>query len=358
MIVLAALHVAHAAPEDPGPFAVAHRPFSTVTASRGRLEGVVFGPTGGGSYPLVALLHGWTGEPADYEELAEHVASWGYAVMLPGTNTGLLPDVDDYAADTAAMMEGVATLSATPGSAIEGLVDPAAPWSAVGHSMGGGTLAPLTDLEPRIDVIVGLEAAGSTAAHEQMFRAFPGAVLMVAGSADQVVPARVVHDWFELALAARRDVYVEIAGSGHLGPNDLDVPFLPDPMPRDEQQRLHRRLVVAFLEAEVRGDEDLYAEILDPAEPLSVESDCADPVLVVSGTDAALLGRGNATARVGTSPGTGSTPTPYGLVELDPATTTVAPLPLGADGVGAMVVPRGYVQALASGTLTRTLEVP
>ncbi|MCA9494869.1 MAG: hypothetical protein KC621_33300 [Myxococcales bacterium] len=356
--MLLMLSAAWAASDDPGPHAVATRSFDVVTPTRGRLLGVLTAPSSGGGYPLVALLHGWTGDPSGHEELAEHIASWGYAVMLPGTNTGLLPDVDDYAGDTAAMMVGVADLSDTPGSAIEGLVDTAAPWSAVGHSMGGGTLGPLTDLEPRIRVIVGMEAAASTPQHEAMFRAYDGASLMIAGSDDVVVPARVVHDWFEIGDATRRNLYVEIAGSGHLAPNDLDIPDLPTPLPRTEQLRLHERLVVAFLQAEVRGEEDRYAELLDPTEPLTVEADCAEPVLVGGAGGVAVLGRAGDTARVGLSAAPGAVPTPWGVVALDPAGASVTPLPLGPDGVGVGPMGAGFAQALAGGALTRSIEIP
>ncbi len=364
--------VAFAGSEDPGPFVAGRRDFGVRDPVEGWLEGrIVYPATGAGGvgaapdtaqgpYPLVALMHGWLASPDEYDMLGDHLASWGFVVVLPGTHQGLIMDLDDYAEDTAAMLAGVDAASASGQGWLAGLVSDD-PWSAVGHSMGGGTLAPLVGLEPRIEVVVGLQAMESRR-HVPLIEAFEGAALYVGASGDAIVPAPLVHDWFEAATSARRDLYVEIVNGGHTGPNDTGLDGAG--LTHAEEQRLHRRLVGAFLRAEVLGEEDLYAEILDPAEPLAPESRCAEPVLVWSEAAGApfvtVAGQPNTTARLAEATAPGSVPTPLGEVGLDP--TTAAPLgavALGADGLGQLGAASGtWVQGRVGNALTRTVAIP
>lgn len=363
---------AFAGSEDPGPFVTGRRDFGLVDPVEGWLEGRIVYPalgaggrnaapdTASGPYPLVALMHGWLASPDEYDRLAEHVASWGFVVILPGTHSGPIMDIDDYAEDTAAMLDGVDTLSDQGQGWLAGLASDD-PWSAVGHSMGGGTLAPLVGLEPRVETIVGLQAMESQP-HQPMIAAYTGAALYVGASGDQIVPAPLVHDWFEVAGSARRNLYVEIVGGSHTGPNDTGLDGAG--LTFAEEHRLNELLVVAFLRAEVFGEEDAYAEILDPAEPLDTESRCADPVLVWSAPAGlpivTVAGAANATARIAAAAAPGSVQTPLGEVGLDPA--SAAPLgavALGPDGLGELGAANAtWVQARVGNALTRTVVIP
>lgn len=380
-LLIAWMVAALAAPEDPGPYPAGWRDVSLYDAAQGWVparisypalasaQGAAAAPATG-PYPLVGLQHGWLGDAEGLHDLAVHVASHGFVVVATDTNSGLFPDTDDYARDTSALLHAVERKSADAGHWLFGMAS-GDPWSAVGHSMGGQTLAPLIGVEPRIEVIVGMQPAGGDAADEAAYRAWTGASLFLAGSMDLIVPPGVVYDWFALGDSVRRNVYLELVGGGHTGPTNTGF---DGSLSHAEQHAVHRRLVTAFLQAEVLGDEDAWAWIVgDRTYPLDIESASAEPVLwtapnpsVPGAWTVGLAGWAGfeATARAATS--LVAIPTPIGLVEVDPAASVpVLGGVLGPSGLAeATAVPPGPVwvqgaQRGAPGTaaLTRTVLV-
>ena len=357
----------------PGPHLAASRDvaFSDARFGRGWVTGRLYFPSDGagapdpsaGPFPLVGFQHGWLGSPDDYDELSLHLASWGFLVASIGTATGFFADPVAEAADTQALLWWTADRSATPGDPLEGMADPRRAWSAVGHSMGGGALAPLVGLEPRVGAVVGLQASG-LAAHRPDVRAFPGAALWIAGSNDWVVRPDVVRRWFEdAAVSSRRDLYVRVRGLGHLGPTD--DPGSGDPLPGALQHRIHRLLVTAFLRAEVLDEVGDWSVFLGPErdpDRIHLESACLEPPAWLW-TEAGLLrlaaaGRPLGRLAFGASFVPAPRDTPFGELGFAPGTAfALPPLRLGLDGLAASAVPlppswRGrtlFFAALAAG---------
>jgi len=348
-------------PEDPGPFPVGWRDesFQDLRFGQGIVDARVYYPATvngqnapadpvGGPYPLMGFQHGWLGSAANYDNLCTHLASWGYVVSSTDTESGLFPDRQAFARDTRAAMWWIEDESADPLSWLADMVDPIAPWSAMGHSMGGGTLSLLIGIEPRVRTIVGLQAAQEPAGLAAM-RTFDGAAWWIAGSVDTLVPPSGVHAWFEEAgMASRRDAYWEVIGMGHTG--CTDSPSNGDPLPGAEQFRVHRRIVTAVLECEVRGDENLLSTTLGAGaygEPWSAESDCRiPPVWAIEGGASIFVGvagRAGGRAALAWSLTLGSYSTPYGPLGFDPRTAVRAASGLtGTDGVlEAALPPRG-----------------
>ncbi len=338
--------------DHPGPYAAASRDvaFTDARFGRGRGTGRLDFPAddpdpSAGPDPLVGFQHGWLGAPDDYDELSLRLASWCFLVASIGTETGSFADPVAEAADTQALLWWTADRSATPGDPLEDMADPRRAWSAVGHSMGGGALAPLVGLEPRVGAVVGLQAAALDS-HRSDVRAFSGAALWIAGSDDWVVRPAVVRDWFEAAASAsRRDLYVRVRGMGHLGPTD--DPGNGDPLPGAVQQRIHRRLVTAFLRAEALGEVEDWSAFLGPERDpyrIHLESACLEPPAWLW-TEAGLIhlaaaGRPQGRLAFGASFVPAPRDTPCGELGFAPgAAFALPPLRLGLEGMAASAVP-------------------
>ncbi len=345
-------------PEDPGPFAVGWRNvlFQDQRFGQGNVDIRVYYPAvaagqnavadpSGGPFPLVGFQHGWLGDADGYDNLCTHLASWGFVISSTDTETGLFPNTREFAEDTRASLWWIEDQSATPGAWLEGMADPTAIWSALGHSMGGGTLSELIGVEPRVRNIIGLQAADNSAGYGAM-AAYSGAAYWIAGSVDNIVFPHTVHDWLERAQAtSRRDLYWEVIGMGHGG--CTDEVGTGDPLPGPEQHRLHRRLCTALLRSEADGEEDALGTTLGAGaagEPLEAESFCAEPPLwVVEGGASILVGaaaRSLGGSGIAWSLDLGNYSTPYGNLGFAPASAVPAFFGnAGFDGVVETVIP-------------------
>lgn len=372
--------------ESPGPFAVgvADVTFEDVIFNQGRITARLYYPAesagqnaapdpSGGPFPLVGFQHGYLGSPDNYDDLCTHIASWGFVVASTGTETGFFPDQRQYARDTRSLLYFVEAESDDAGSLFFGMTDDG-PWAASGHSMGGGVLPLLIGIEPRIETIIGLQSAFVDDERVDYLRAFTGNHYQVAGSRDFIVPPSQVVRYFEEAVSARRSVYFEVQGMGHGGPTD--DPSNSEPLPAAEQQRLHRRLVTGLLRAEVKGEENLYAELLGEGiadEPVELETRCLVPPLWVrpsTVTPEALVvgtaGAPRAEAVLAWSDAPDAIPTPYGEVGIDfspervlfrgpvrPDGTAEALLTEDEVGAAPVVYVQGLVRAGSLGRVTR-----
>lgn len=392
LLALAALPAAPQAPEDPGPHLAGWRDvvFQDAIFGQGTIRGRIYYPAtaagqgappdpAAGPYPLAGFQHGWLGRPSSYDALCLHLASWGFVVASTGTETGLFPDTYQYARDTRSLLHWTEQQGAAALSWLSGMVAQGGDWPVVGHSMGGGTLSLLIGIEPRVRTIVGLQAAATDAYGNANVAAFTGRAYWIAGSVDWVVPSATVHAWFDRARAAERNVFWEIQGMGHVG--CTDTPGSGDPLPGAEQHRLHRRLVAGLLRADVRGEEDLWRELIGQgfaAEPSRQQSRCALPPLWAvpdpagAALDTGLAALPNQPALLAWSLVPDQVPTAYGLLGLSPPDlsvyfqarlagegTALVPLPLAASWSGHTL----YVQGLGlhpggGGALSRTAAVP
>ena len=360
--------------EDPGPHPAGWQAVSFVSGStiKGRVyypalaagEGAPADP--GAGYPLVGLIHGQTFVPSDYDLLSLHLASHGFVVCSVGPLAGPLHAPPMAAAKMQDMLAWFTGESANPASPFAGLAG-GAPWAVLGHSLGGSALPHVAALEPKVRSIVALAPYydGSATLAEKL-AAFDGAKLAVAGALDHVVPpADHAYPMHLDASPLGRSVYVELEGTGHYGSLDAWIAGILDPLPWEEQHRLHRKVVTAFLLAQSAGLEDAYAAILGGGgaqEPFARECSSADPPLWVapSATEhavaAGLGGRPLDPAWIAVAALPGSTATRAGTLGLDPAGLRFAFAgDLGAEGCADVPwaspwIPAGqvlYVQGMA-----------
>ena len=389
--LLAAASLSAQSLDDAGPFTAGWRDVQALDTDfgEGRVPARVYYPAqapgrdappdpSGGPFPLTGFLHGWLGSASAYDQLCLHLASWGFVVVSVDTWQGIFVDNTDYAEDMRALLHWAEGASSDPASFLFQMVGDQ-DWAACGHSMGGGTLPVLVGMEPRIRLILGMEAADNTnPLADPGIQAYTGTAVFIAGDADWIVPPNVVRDWFELSTAARRSLFYTVQGMGHNGPTDF--PGNGDPLPGSEQNRIHRKLAAGWLLSEILGQEDVLAEVLGEgmdAEPATLESRCYDPpfwarvsVLAPAELVVGIAGRPGDRARTGWSWATASRTTPFGLLELDLSlATAVADQPLSFSGLLESRIPvqpawagrtlyfQGLVDQAGSGSFSRRVDL-
>jgi len=330
-------------PDQPGPHLAGWRDIQFVDAhyGRGTIQARVHYPAtsagqgapadpASGPYPLVAFMHGFFGQPSDYDNLNNHLASWGFVVVSIGTQLGITGSMPPEALDTQALLQRAEDMSNDPATWLVGMVRNG-DWAASGHSMGGGACFYLVGYEPRVRTIVPLEpyrgaSIGGFAGSVGFNRTFTGSVHLIAGEVDTTVPwdSHVLEYWNN-GLATGRNLFTRVTGMGHLGP--VDFPPNNEPLAGAEQHRLHRRMLTATLRAEMLGLEDLYVEAFGEGaagEPIEQIVDCARPALwalpsetTTTNLVTGLLGNPRDTRAFAWSLSTASIQTQYGTLGLD-----------------------------------------
>lgn len=304
-----------------------------------------------GPYPLVALIHGAGQSPDTYDVLSSHVASYGYVVASVGGMTFGTETLNNMANETKELIDWVVAESAAPGSPYSGLVGSGGR-AIVGHSRGGTATQFVLGLEPDLRAAVVLEPAytGNFTALSNL-AAWDGSMMLVAGEKDFINPPAEVKQIASASTGANRRIYVEMLGAGHFGPFDSDVPGAGGgTLPAATQLALHSALVVGFLEAEMRGDEDAYHASIGggaAADPLIHEATCRSPVLWVVEETASpksvsfgVAGSPGDLALIAVAPQAGLTPTSYGDFLLDVnSTVVIAAVVLDSSGTLEVVVP-------------------
>lgn len=329
---------------------------------------------GSGPYRLVALIHGATGTPDFYDQLSVHVARYGYVVASLGGMDKIDESYANMANETKKLLDWVVLESQTAGSPYAGLVDDG-DRGVIAHSRGGVATSLLIGMAPEVRAACMLEpsyvANTSTLGN---FKSWDGSWLFVAGSVDTINPPTEVKSALNVSTGSPRRGYVELVGAGHAGPLDPDIPGVGgDPLPHLTQLGLHQQLTIAFLEAELRGEEDAWHQILGVGLGVHAvqRSLCTDPPLWVvehpappTSVTLGLGGMAGDAAYFLLSAGAAAIPTAWGTFLLDPATLVVTPpVILGAAALEIEpAVPAGaagltvHVQGLvlnASGALSR-----
>lgn len=273
------------APELPGPYLVVQRDVTLVDRvfQQGVVRARVYYPQSSeGPFPLVNFMHGFLSRPSDHDILCEHIASYGFVVASTSGTSGFSPDTFDYAKDSRSILHAIEGLASQPGSWLEQIVEVGKDWAAIGHSMGGATLAFLVGLEPRVQTIIPLQPAAPESSAENNLRNFEGTSVWIAGSEDWICPPVVVRNGRNLCVSAKRNLYVLVQGMGHSGCTDS----LPnnEPLPGNEQMDVHKRIVVSTLNAEMKGLEGYYEWVIGSSiifsEPWTVDVQVSKPILV------------------------------------------------------------------------------
>jgi predicted dienelactone hydrolase len=268
----------------PGPHAVARGATVEWAAGGRRLRARALVPDGAGPVPLVLFSHGFASGPDQYDAVAAHWASHGYAVVLPqhadgggmprgiwaSLRHGSLGLVARRVADLRLLLDHPELLDAlAPGLAARVDRDRIA---AAGHSFGaftaqqfGGAVAADPDSgervaarDPRVRAVVALSPPGEMfeVINRRSWLEFDAPMLATTGTWD--VDGRFHTDWrqhrlsWETALPGRNWLLVVEGADHYLG--NLICRLDRDRPPQPDALRLVNAVTTAFLDAHLRGD--------------------------------------------------------------------------------------------------------
>lgn len=198
-----------------------------------------------GAHPLVVFAHGWNGRTDNFLGFAERWAREGYIVALPTfplSQEGIgVQDLASQPGDVSFVIDELADLD--DDDPLAGHVD-AGRLAVGGHSLGSATTFGVAYnsccLDERIDAIFPV-AGGTLPIEGGDFEDAPATpMLLVHGVADEGVPIAAGDAMFELTDAPVW--YLRAAGATHMG------------IFADEPGRLFNEAVIAFLDAQLRGD--------------------------------------------------------------------------------------------------------
>lgn len=208
-----------------------------------------------GGFPVVAFGHGFTMGSNVYG-FVEGLAADGYIVVLPATETGLLPNHTNFGEDLAYLVNRVKSEGATPASFLFGAV--AAMGAVGGHSMGGGAsfLGALGDAG--IDAVFGFAAANTNPSAITAAASIAVPTLVIAAANDCVAPPGDHQIPIYEASAASCKAYVEIDGASHCQFNDYNFTcdlgeFCSASIPRGTQHAQTIALLRPWLDAVLRN---------------------------------------------------------------------------------------------------------
>lgn len=211
------------------------------------------------SSPVVAFGHGYLAEVGWYESTLAHLASWGIVVIAPRSAGELFPDHAAFADDLLSALDWVVTEAGRPGSGWPGRpVDPTA-LGLSGHSMGGGAALLAAATDPAIRAVATLAAAETDPSAIAAAAEIAAPALFLAAGDDAITP---VGEHQRPMLEAKSSGPAQlrtIAGASHCGFLDQETILLgmvcdDAAIGADEQRRLTRAVLTAWLRYELAGD--------------------------------------------------------------------------------------------------------
>lgn len=244
-----------------GDFAVATKPASIPGAAMGRtLAATVFTPTGAPApRPLVVVSPGFQMARAQYTSYANHLATWGFVVVLTDyAESGFFIDHARLAADVPAVITWAlaqAELAADPDRV-----------ATAGHSLGGKISTFAATLDPRIKAVVGwdpVDANNPSVVPEKMGSltaalAVVGETTNASGGGMPCAPAAENFEKFYAAAPANA-IAITVAGADHM--DWVDDPSCglcgfcaPGTAAPEVTRTVTRRLDVAWLRRQLLAD--------------------------------------------------------------------------------------------------------
>ncbi len=211
-------------------------------------------------YPAVSFGHGFLQPPERYRSTLEHLATWGYFVIATESETGLFPNHQRYSEDLRHCLTYLEQQHASPASSLYQQVA-TDQFGISGHSMGGGASVLATAADPRIRAIATLAAAETNPSAIQQSPNITVPHSLISGSNDTITPlANHGLRMYNAGFAPK--LLPVIQGGWHCGFQDTSV-FGCDsgPMSRANQLQITRRLLTAFFELYLRGDQRAWDDV-------------------------------------------------------------------------------------------------
>ena len=261
--------IAQTIPSDPGPVLFAgNRTITFIDSSRSNrnVASIVYYPATsegsnaplltGNKYPVISFGHGFTLNPNLYVALYRHLASWGYIVIAPSTETGFSPSHLNFAKDLAFVLKDMKRKGKTSGDIFYDAVD-SNNTGVFGHSMGGGCSFLAGSLDSSIKAVSSLAAATTNPSSISAISQIRCPVQLLSGQRDSIASYYTnqlphYNNAFPFKYIANikggnHSQFHLIAGLDDLVDNAATIT-------RAEQQRLTRRYVTSFFNLFLKND--------------------------------------------------------------------------------------------------------
>jgi len=256
-------------PSDSGSFQfVGNRTITFVDSSRSsrNISSLVYYPAvsegsntpvlPGFRYPVISFGHGFTLNPNLYVSIFRHLASWGYVVIAPSTETGFFPSHINFARDLAFVIKDMKRRDKTPVDIFFNAID-TINTGVFGHSMGGGCSFLAGSLDTTIKAVSSLAAANTNPSSIEAALLIRKPVQLLSGQRDSIAS----YSTQQLPHYNNSQPFRFIANikggnhsQFHLQPGLDDLVDNPATITRLEQQRLTRRYVTAFFNIFLKSD--------------------------------------------------------------------------------------------------------
>lgn len=210
----------------------------------------------GASYPAVSFGHGFTLNPNLYVALYRHLASWGYIVIAPSTETGFFPSHTNFALDLVFIIKDLKRRNSVSGDIFFGVVDTSVS-GVFGHSMGGGCSVLAGSFDSSITAVASLAAANTNPSSISAANGIRSPQLYLSGQRDSIASywtQQLPH--YNNSFPFKQTVNIKGGNHSyfHLLPGLDDLVDNPATITRAEQQRLTRRYVTAFFNLFLKND--------------------------------------------------------------------------------------------------------
>jgi dienelactone hydrolase len=218
----------------------------TVSAAGRSFPALIVRPAKAGTYPVVAFGHGFAQSPGRYASTLAAVASRGYIVIAPASETGLAPSHSRLADDLWTSLRSARTNVRGASATLD---------AVGGHSMGGGAALLAADRHPTIDTVFTLAAAETTPSATTASAGIGGPALYVVGTEDGIVAPATTRAMFTAKPPPA--TFAAIVGGYHCGFTDSSAFFGlgcdSGSISRTTQLALTHRLLGDWLDARFRA---------------------------------------------------------------------------------------------------------
>ncbi len=210
----------------------------------------------GGKYPIISFGHGFTINPNIYIHLYRHLASWGYIVIAPATETGFFPSHLEFALDLVFVLKDMKRKSRLPADFFYNAVD-TFNTGILGHSIWGGCSFLAGSLDITVRAISSLAAAITNPSSITAIQQIQKPVQLLSRQRDSIA-SYWTHQLPHYNSANPFKQILNIKGGNHsyfhLLPALDDLVDNSATITRNEQQRLTRRYITSFFNVFLKND--------------------------------------------------------------------------------------------------------
>ena len=222
------------------------------------VPGTIYVPRGAkGRVPLVGFAHDWTKSSRYYTETLRHLASWGFIVVSPDTDSGLFVNTTRFADDLSRAIEAAAYARIGNGAMFADVRR----IGLFGHGIGAGVATVLASYRTDIKAVVAAfpKAVAPSAAQRSTLVDASGLILSAVNSEDSSESSWLGQMW-NGPVIHRRLPAAENDGLVERGPLLMRVGLTTG---HHATQILTRQYATGFLLATLADDDD-YATFADP----------------------------------------------------------------------------------------------